>query len=418
MSEWREVKLGHYAKVIGGYAFKSKDFMASGDFPVIKIKNVAKGTLDMADCQFVAATVAKDASRFKAEHGDILIAMTGSHITQPSSVVGRVARYNYNAEAYVNQRVGKVVNRNAENLASDFLYYFMTWEETTYSLANIASGSANQANISASQIEGLQLILPPTINEQRAIASILSSLDDKIDLLTRQNATLEALAKTYFRQWFVEEASKNWEIRALGEFVICTTGLSYKGEYLQPSSNALVTLKNYERSGGFSDRGFKEYTGAYKEEHIIKPGDIIVAHTDLTQNGEVIGNAIIVENSTQYKTLILTMDSTKVEPMTDRITKEFLYYLLITEDFKGYCLGCSNGSTVLHLNRKAVSEYIFLLPPKEMIKTFSVLARNILDKKRVNSEQIQTLQRLRDTLLPKLISGEVRVKQERDAADG
>jgi len=216
MSEWREVTLGDYAKVLGGYAFKSKDFLSSGDYPVIKIKNVASGSLDMSDCQYVSYAVAERASRFKAENKDILIAMTGSHITQPSSMVGRATRYNSNEEAYINQRVGKIISKDTKKLDSDFLYHFMVWEDTTYSLANIASGSANQANISSGQIEGLQLMLPFDVKEQQDVAEVLSSLDDKIDLLTRQNATLEALAQTYFRQLVIEKSNGEGK---LGDYI-------------------------------------------------------------------------------------------------------------------------------------------------------------------------------------------------------
>ena len=256
----------------------------------------------------------------------------------------------------------------------------------------------------------LPVTLPPLFY-QRVITELLSSLDDKIDLLMRQNVTLEALAQTYFRQLFVEEASREWEERTLGEFVSCITGLSYKGAHLQSSSNALVTLKNYERRGGFSNRGFKEYTGDFKEEHLVRAGDIIIAHTDLTQNAEVIGNAVMVEGNTQYKNLILTMDSSKIVINDDGFTKEYLYYLLRHNDFKEYCVGYSNGSTVLHLGRNAINEYSFRLPPIELINKFSFFVRDVISKKSLNLEQIQTLQKLRDTLLPKLISGEVCVKQ-------
>ena len=84
MSEWKESVLGEYAKVIGGYAFKSSDFEEFGDYPVVKIKNIASGTLDMKECQYISDMVATKAIHFKAKNGDILIAMTGSHITQPS----------------------------------------------------------------------------------------------------------------------------------------------------------------------------------------------------------------------------------------------------------------------------------------------------------------------------------------------
>jgi len=93
MSEWQDCVLGEYAKVLGGYAFKSGDFGSTGDFPVIKIKNVASGTRNMTGCQYITRQVAETATMFRASRGDILIAMTGSHVHQPSSMVGKVTRY-------------------------------------------------------------------------------------------------------------------------------------------------------------------------------------------------------------------------------------------------------------------------------------------------------------------------------------
>jgi type I restriction enzyme S subunit len=287
----------------------------------------------------------------------------------------------------------------------EFLYYLMRFyaHELISRESGTVFGSVNHYDIANLEVE-----IPP-LPTQRAIAEVLASLDDKIDLLTRQNATLDALAQTYFRQWFVEEASDDWEEKNLGQYVNSITGVSYKGEYLQQSDIALVTLKNFDRTGGFSTKGYKEYTGLYKECHIVKHGDIIVAHTDLTQDAEVIGNAVFVEDNPKYKELVMTMDCSKIE-IKNTLKKEFVYWLLRSSDFKDYCLGRANGSTVLHLDRKAVVEYKFLLPPMDKIIEFTTFAKDLNEKNDNNDRQIQTLQTLRDTLLPKLISGEVEVK--------
>lgn len=216
MSEWHDCALGEYAKVLGGYAFKSGDFGETGDFPVIKIKNVASGTLNMTGCQFISREVANTAARFRAGRDDILIAMTGSHVHQPSSMVGKVTRYSTDDVAYINQRVGKVFSKDKKKLNENFLFYFLKWDETTYGLALSAGGSANQANISAGQIEGLHISLP-CLSEQSAVAEVLLSLDAKIDLLNRQNVTLEGLAQTYFRQWYIEGASDDWYVASISE---------------------------------------------------------------------------------------------------------------------------------------------------------------------------------------------------------
>src|SRR5690606_16758558 len=122
-----------------------------------------------------------------------------------------------------NQRVGKLVAKGDNSL--DYINYFYKDKNTRDYLSNQSSGSANQANISKSDILGVPALIP-LAKEQKAIASILSSLDDKIDLLHRQNKTLEQMAETLFRQWFVEEAKEDWEERPLSKIANFLNGLA------------------------------------------------------------------------------------------------------------------------------------------------------------------------------------------------
>lgn len=253
--------------------------------------------------------------------------------------------------------------------------------------------------------------LLPSLPEQTAIASILSSLDDKIDLLHCQNATLEKMAETLFRQWFVEEAKEEWEDIRLGSIVEVINGVSYKSDDLNSSKTAMVTLKSFDRNGGFRMDGFKEYTGKYKEQHILKEGDLVVAHTDITQEADVIGNPVMVIGNPKYETLVFSMDLVKVITRDDNYSNEFLYLLMKSREFKEHCLGYSNGSTVLHLSKKAIPEYEMKLPPNKLISNFSFKVKPLVQKQFRNQTQIRTLTSLRDTLLPKLMSGEVRVSE-------
>jgi type I restriction enzyme S subunit len=217
MTEWTSHNLGDLIEVQNGYAFKSKDFDEYNGTPVIKIKNVASGELRMDDIKYYPFAI-EGLERFVVSNGDILIALTGSHVNQPSSIVGKVARYTIDEISLLNQRVGKICSLNENKTDEDFIYWFFKQWEVTLELALNAGGSANQANISGSLIKKLELELPP-LPEQKAIASVLSSLDDKIDLLHRQNKILEAMAETLFRQWFVEEAQDDWEDGSLLELI-------------------------------------------------------------------------------------------------------------------------------------------------------------------------------------------------------
>ena len=100
----------------------------------------------------------------------------------------------------------------------------------------------------------------------------------------------------------------------------------------------------------------------------------------------------------------------KVESNVDWLSKEFLYYLFKSPAFKFYCVGCSNGTTVLHMSRNAIPEYKFKIPSENKVKNFTATVGPILEKMFKNTFQIRTLEKLQDTLLPKLMSGEVRVQ--------
>jgi len=407
MNEWKEVVISDYIDLISGFAFKSANFtdeQRENTLPVVKIKNVANGDVHLDN--IVYHKYDESLSKYVLSKGDVLIAMTGNHPQAQTQVVGDVSKYKLEVNSLLNQRVGKFVSKSNTDL--DFIYYLFKSEDVRSYLANKSSGSANQANISKGDILGLNLLLP-SLSEQKAIASILSSLDDKIDLLHRQNATLEKMAETLFRQWFVEEAKEDWEETTLGNWVTMYNGVSYKSDDLNPSDTAMVTLKSFDRNGGFRLDGFKEFTGNYKQQHLIQEGDITVAHTDITQDAAVIGNSVLVISDPRYKQLVFSMDLVKVEPKDKILPKEYLYLLMRTPAFKEHCLGYSNGSTVLHLSKKAIPDFEFRMPPIGLIQKFNTIVKTFIDKQFRNITQIRTLTTLRDTLLPKLMSGEVRV---------
>ncbi len=139
---------------------------------------------------------------------------------------------------------------------------------------------------------------------------------------------------------------------------------------------------------------------------------MVVAHTDLTQDAEVLGNPVIVQNVKGYKQLIISMDLVKVKPKVDKISKAFLYFLMRDRRFKYHCVGYSNGTTVLHLSKKAIPEYLTPLPVDlKVVESISRLTDKVIKKVAANQKNIQTLTKTRDILLPKLMSGQIRVKE-------
>lgn len=287
-----------------------------------------------------------------------------------------------------------------------FIFYFL--KSLDFSTFNTGSAipSLNRNHLYLLKIK------IPRFEEQKAIASVLSSLDDKIDLLHRQNITLETMAEALFRQWFIEDTTEDWSLETLGSHIHSVNGVSYKSSELNPSNIALVTLKNFGRNGGLRTDGFKEFTGKFKDSQIMEDGDIAVAHTDLTQDASLIGNPIYVLNLSNYDKLVISMDLVKVNIDSNILTKCFLFHLLKSNDFKDHALACSNGSSVIHLSKKALPSFQFKCPPREKIENFTNIAQPMDKKIQENLKQIQTLEQLRDTLLPKLMSGEVRVQYQ------
>ena len=278
--------------------------------------------------------------------------------------------------------------------------------------------------------------------EQRAIAHILGTLDDKIELNRRMNATLEAMARALFTSWFVDfdpvrakmegrdtglpkgiadlfpdrlveselgEIPEGWEVQLLGEVVEIVKGRSYKSAELVASDTALVTLKSFERGGGYRRDGLKSFIGNYKEEQVIQPGEVVIASTDVTQKAEVIGRTAIVRSARNYQTLVASLDTLIVRPKDSRMTQAYLYFLGTTWSFVSHTHAHTTGTTVLHLAKNAIPSFTFASPPRELVRCFNVVADQPLARVQVLEEESETLAALRDTLLPKLVSGELRM---------
>lgn len=398
MSEWKEYKLGDCIEAIVDNRGKSAPTQQTGEFPLLEINSIGGYYPNYGVVRKYVDEITYK-TWFRSGHpesGDILVPTVGT--------IGIISIMD-STKACIAQNL--IALRIKKNISNVFIYYYLKSPIVKKELLNLDIGGV-QPSIKVPHLLNLSILLPPK-EVQIKIASILSSLDDKIDLLHRENATLEAMAETLFRQWFVEEAKEEWKEGKLGDYVELINGVSYKGDELQPSKVAMVTLKSFDRNGGFRMDGYKEFTGKYKKEQVLHDGDLVVAHTDITQEADVIGNPAIVICKHQYETITFSMDVVKVVSKSEFFSNSFLYYLMKTQTFKEHCLGYANGSTVLHLSKKAIPEFEFRVPPIEMARNFQEQVESF-DKKIINNNsEIQTLIQTRDGLLPRLMSGEINV---------
>lgn len=294
---------------------------------------------------------------------------------------------------------------NQSQVNGKYLFYQLTLIDYT----NLNVGSA-VPSLTVPVINDIDILLPP-LPEQTAIASVLSSLDDKIDLLNRQNATLEKMAETLFRQWFVEEAKEDWEVVTLGDYISVKHGFAFKGEFIspEPTNLKLVTPGNFKIGGGFKSDKFKYYTKEdFPLEYIFKTNDLIVTMTDLSVDGDTLGySALIPEN---YKDEIYLHNQRVGKIVFKRnISKYFIYYLMKTDDYQWFILSGASGTSIRHTSPTSICSYEFKLPLKQTMDKFENICSDLQNKIRINTTQIRTLTALRDTLLPKLMSGEVKV---------
>lgn len=327
-----------------------------------------------------------------------------------------------------------LVLKAKRNIEDKFLYYNLACSEFFDYVMSGAKGTKMPRG-DKNHILDYKLNLP-TLQEQKAIAHILSTLDDKIEVNNQINKTLENMAQAIFKQWFVDfefpnedgepykssggemveselgMIPKGWEVISLDKIVDVKSGYSYKGTDLSESNNAMVTIKNFDRNGGYKKDGLKEIiiSDRVKKHHYIEINDVVVAHTDLTQGAEIIGNPVMVLSKGKYEKLIMSMDVVKVFSKDNDIDNAFIYCLLKTDNFKQYALGYVNGTTVLHLSKKAIPQYKLPFPTDiKICKELSAILKTIMMKISLSDNENDNLNLTRDILLPKLMSGEIRV---------
>lgn len=263
-------------------------------------------------------------------------------------------------------------------------------------------GSVQQV-INLSNLKKVQITYP-SLSEQRAIAAVLSSLDDKIGLLYRQNQTLEAMAATLFRQWFVEEAQEDWVVGPLKQYVDIGIGRTPPRKEHQwfsedPADVKWISIKDLGNDGAYIFNTAEYLTCDAVEQFNIPviPENTVVLSFKMTVGRVAITTEAMLSNE--------AIAHFKFRPDTP-FTVEYLYLHL--KNYQYDLLG-STSSIVTAINSAMIKDMEIRIPGKKIMKRFDEVARDVFMKIRSNQLQIRTLEKLRDNLLPKLMSGEVRV---------
>ncbi|KAA3827993.1 restriction endonuclease subunit S [Bacteroides uniformis] len=330
----------------------------------------------------------------------LLIAEDGENLKSQKNNIAQIAigKYWVNNHAHIVESNGSCDIR--------YICYLLNKIDISGYITGSAQPKLNQANL-----QSIELSLP-SLTVQKRIADYIDLFDSKISLNRRINDNLEQQAQALFKSWFVEKPNPQWTKGSLSDIASFVGGYSYKGDELVDSSNTgMATIKNYNRSGGFKTDGFKAINPSdkVKNAQYAELFEILVAHTDLTQNAEVIGNAELVLSLGEYNKIIFSMDLVKVLPSSSFPYRFLIAAMLKNKLFKGHCQGYVNGTTVLHLNKKALPEYKVMIPTDTEAKKMNEILGGYYKRMSENLKENDMLEQLRDTILPKLMSGELKI---------
>lgn len=392
MSDWYEDVLGNFIKVKHGYAFSGDQittdeqekilvtpgsFHIGGGFKSAKYKYFRGHTPDA----------------YVLNEGDIVVTMTD--LSKEGDTLGYGAKIpNLKGKIFLhNQRIGLIEFKKAD-VSKDFLYWVLRTPEYQGYVLGAATGTSVR-HTSPTTIQQYAFLLPSAIKEQERIAAVLTSLDEKINLLRRQNKTLEAMAETLFRQWFVEEASEDLVERPLSGIANFLNGLACQKYPPINELEKLPVLKIRELSSGISDTS-DWATSQVKLDYIVEAGDVIFAWS-----------ASLMVKVWDGEKCVLNQHLFKVT--SDEFPKWFYLMWCKHHLAEFVAVAASHATTMGHIKRGDLDTAIVLVPPPNVLEDMTKQMKPLLDHQIANAKQRKTLKRLRDTLLPKLMSGDVRV---------
>ena len=281
---------------------------------------------------------------------------------------------------------------------SRYLHFLLMSSDMQHRMHSKSEGSTVR-HLNVEDVRALPLLPLPQLAEQRAIAGVLGALDDKIKSNRRLGDLLIQLARTML------DIGEN-EVR-LGDIATCDKGLSYKGNGLQEDSSEgtpMINLGNFGVDGWLNAEKLKFYSGDYKERHLLKAGDLVVANTDLTQQRVIIGRPALVPPS--LGKAIFTHHVTAIRPLEDEKLRLPIWAQLNSPAFRERAEGFATGTTVAGMPVEALLDFYIRIPSGEVISD----AQELLERVWFAESESRSLHHAREILLPELLSGRLRVK--------
>lgn len=396
MSEWKELNLNEVYDFGSGLS-KSADQFGYG-YGFLTFKDVFHNYFLPQSLSSLANTSEKERQTCSIKAGDVFLTRTSE--TQEELGMSSVALMDYPDATFNGFTKRLRPKKNIEILPEYAGYYFRS--PKFRGLVTSMASMTTRASLNNDMLSALKIVLPK-LEIQESIASTLKAFDDKIDLLHRQNVTLEKMAEIMFRQWFVERTDESWHEKQLSEYFQFWGGFSFKSkDYLQEGIFKIVTIKNVQ--DGYLDLTSTARLNSIPEKvkpyQILREGDILMS---LTGN---VGRVCIVDD----KNCLLNQRIAKIETINPN-WKPFAYFYFRQRDMIERLTYLSKGSAQLNLSPVDTLRQVDIFGNDSIIDGFCETINPLFKKVMTNKAQIRTLTQLRDTLLPKLMSGEIKVKE-------
>jgi type I restriction enzyme S subunit len=418
-NKWKTHKLGEILDVKQGLAINKKtDHLLTdkSSMPLFKIRDLINNTVE----HYVKED--KVPRQCIANYEDLIYSRTGQ--------VGLVFR----------GRIGCIHNNcfkiipNETIVNKDLLFWFLKQPEIIEYANNIASGSV-QKDLNHTAFKSIEISISDNVNEQKKIAEIFNDVNDKIENNLAINKTLEEMAMALYKHWFVDFGPfqdgefvenelgmipKDWEVKRLDELADFINGYAFKSGDLKNDNDGnsyhIFKMGHIERGGGLKENATKSFINKSKceklEKYILKVGDLLMAMTDMKDNVAILGNTALINENDKY---IVNQRVGLIRPKNDKgIDYSFLYLTTNENSFIERLRSQANSGVQVNLSTDAIKSAKMIIGSKEINLNFNDIVKPLYNNIFQNKIENQTLTQLRDTLLPKLISGEVRLKEFRE----
>ncbi len=378
-------------------------------FACIGTSDIKGGRIDLTGAKKVdLETYRLWTMRIEPRPGDLIMAR--------EAPVGEVGRIPTGAQVCLGQRT-VLLRPDPRSVDGRYLHYALLNPIVHARLRSLSEGST-VPHLNVAEIRRFELDTAD-FPDQLAIAETLGALDDKIELNRKTSVTLEGLARELFASWFgvldPDRTPGGWTVGSLGDHVEVKRGLSYNGAGLSDDGIPLQNLDSIYEGGGYKYHGVKHYRGDYKDRHVARGGDLLVANTEQGFEHLLIGFPALVPE--RFGDLSLFSHHLyRVRPKAGSpMTARFLYLALMSSRLRQVVIGYSNGTTVNMLPADALQRPRLAVPPTDVVQRFDGFVALLFARQEQLQLESEKLAQLRDLLLPSLMSGNIRLKDTEKA---